>query len=80
MEVYEQVPNDSSVLGNAIMKALEKYVCGVICQKTFLILSWFKILNFQGFICYQKITNGCMVFLADQLFRFFLIGIHSLQG
>ena len=35
-EVYEQVPDDPSVLANILIKALEKYVCGGICRRTFL--------------------------------------------
>ena len=35
-EVYEQDPDDPSVLTNTLIKALEKYVCGGIWRRTFL--------------------------------------------
>ena len=35
-EVYEQVPGDPSVPASTLIKALEKYVCGGICGRTFL--------------------------------------------
>ena len=53
-EVYEQVPDDLSVLANTLIKALEKlFLWGELPKDThdyFLV----KDLNLQDFICYQE--------------------------
>lgn len=41
----------------------------MIWQTSFSIISWSKILNLEGFICYHKFTNDYIMWQKDQLFR-----------
>ena len=66
-DVYEEVPNDSSILINAIMCALEKTRIRGISLMIHLITSWSKILSLLGFTFCIGFTN--IMFLADPLFQ-----------
>ena len=65
-EVYEQVPDDPSVLANTLMKALEKMCLRGDFSKDTLDYFQLKILSLQDFICYLKFTNDYMMCQEDQ--------------
>ena len=68
-EVYEEVLNNSNVLINTIMKALEKNVCVMICLVTTSNIFLLKIPNLLDSIFYQKFINTYMTYRVDQLFQ-----------
>ena len=53
-EMYEQVPDDLSVLANTLIKALEKICLWGELPKGTLDYFLVKDLNLQDFICYQE--------------------------
>ena len=59
--VYEQVPNNRSVLANILMKALEKIRLQRDMSKKTIDYSLVKISNLEDFICYLKFTNDYMM-------------------
>ena len=73
-KVYEEVPNDPSVLVNTIIKALVqivqsfssnfKFVCAVICPVILILL--LQIQNSLGFIFYPKFISVYRMYLVDQ--------------
>ena len=63
-EVYQQVPDDSSVLANTLMKALEK----IRLWRDFFkdTLDYFLVKDLQVCTCYLKFTNDYMICQDDQ--------------
>ena len=59
-KVYEQVPDDPSVLANTLIKTEKICLWGDLLKDT-LDLFYLKMLNLQDVICYLKFTNNCMM-------------------
>ena len=65
-EVYEEVTNDPSTLESTIFAALNKIRARGDLSADNLEYFSIRILNLLDSICYQKFTNGYIMFLVDQ--------------
>ena len=72
-EVYEQVPDDPSVLANTLIKALEKIRLWRDLSKDTLDYFLVKDPKFARFYLLPKIHNDFMMYQEDQWFRIAVI-------